>query len=119
MVPNQRAEALLFGMKRTRAEEVTLHLTHVIEVLGVDKTKLLMLSKPIKLQEDRRVRRGKGIRTSFTGMGVFNREQVIDAIECSGHIDEGTASVVPAFRFAAGRLRSSPDLVRDAWRQSR
>ena len=77
MKPADRAKSLLFGLKRTRAEEVVLHLTHVNEVLGVDKTKQLILSKAIKLQEDRRVKRN--IRTTFTGLGVFNREQVIDA----------------------------------------
>lgn len=116
MKPKQRAEELLFGLKRTGEKEVCLHLSHVCEVIGVDKTAALCISKS-QLQEDVKVKRN--IRTTHTGIGVFNRQDVIDAIESSGILDERTTSQVPAFRFAAGSVRSNSTVVRDAWRKGR
>lgn len=116
MKPEQRAKELLYGLKRTGEKEVVLHLSHVIEVLGVDKTNQIVISKT-SLQEDVKVRRV--VRTTHTGMGVFNRQDVIDAIESSGLVDETTISTVPEFRFAAGRTRSDSTVVRDAWRKGR
>lgn len=116
MKPAQRAKELLFGLKRTGEKEVGLHLSHVCEVLGIDKTEKLCLAKT-QIQEDVKVKRK--VRTSYTGVGVFNRQDVIDAIESTGLLDEGTISTVPAFRFAAGATRTNNTVVRDAWRKGR
>jgi hypothetical protein len=116
MKPKQRAEELLFGLKRTGEKEVCLHLSHVCEVLGIDKATQLCVAKT-SLQEDVKIKRK--IRTTHTGIGVFNRQDVIDAIESSGILDERTTSQVPAFRFAAGSIRTNSTVVRDAWRKGR
>lgn len=106
------AKQLLFGCKRTAEEEVTIQLSHATMVLGVDKVEKICLKKN-NLQTKRRVRRK--IRRGITGLGTFNRIELIDAIETAGVLDEATISSQPTKRFAAGRVRSSSTVVRDAW----
>lgn len=106
------AEQMLFGCKRTAEEEVTVQLTQVTMVLGVDKVEKILLNKTV-LQTKHRVRRK--IRRGITGLGTFNRLELIDAIETAGVLDEATISSQPTKRFAAGRVRSSSTVVRDAW----
>lgn len=106
------AKQLLFGCKRTAEEEVTIQLSHATMVLGTDKVEKIVLKKN-ELQTKRRVRRK--IRRGNVGYGTFNRIELIDALETSGVLDEGTIGMVPEKRFAAGRLRSTSTVVRDAW----
>ena len=106
------AEQMLFGCKRTEEEEVTVQLSQVTMILGVDKVEKILLNKTV-LNTKRKVRRK--VRRGLTALATFNRLELIDAIESTGLLDEGTTSVVPVKRFAAGTPRKSSTIVRDAW----
>jgi hypothetical protein len=86
MDPSRRCEQLLYGLNRTKAEEVHVCYEHVSEVIGSERTLELAESKPglFKEAKRRKTRRSlipdnKRIKTS--GMILFNRIVLLKELE--------------------------------------
>jgi hypothetical protein len=108
MDPSRRCEQLIFGLSRTRSEEVHVCYEHVCEVIGKDRTLELAESKPGLFKEAKRRKSRRSLipdskRIKTTGMILFNRLVLLKELQNeSGKIRTAKKSTGTKTSFNSG-----------------